>query len=112
MTDKSKHLLNHKKITMEHCDINSKEYDKQFAHFKNVMTVKDLKEILNSIPDDSVPVIIESFEDAFTAVDNPLLIAEQAESFSTDNDELSLQYFCLKTVNNTHYSKWKKEHNS
>lgn len=86
---KEKHLVNHKQITMEHCEITAKEYDKQYSNFKNVMTVKDLKELLNKVEDDSIPVIIESFSDPFTADDEPLFDVSESESFSNESNELS-----------------------
>lgn len=103
---KELHVKNFKQLMKKDAGMSAKEYEQKYSHMNNVMTVKDLKDILSTVEDDSIPITISVFEDSCSADLFPLLQGNEIES---GDDEYTSKTFELSTVCAKHYKEWKKE---
>lgn len=104
---KKKHLENHKKFAIGSGYV-AKEYSKKYSNIKHVLTVGELKELLSKVEDDTIPVTIEVFEDAYTSREYPMYYGSKV-TYSLFDGDVSCDSFAIRTVENKHYKEWDEQ---
>lgn len=74
---------------------------------KSILTVKDLKLLLEEVKDENMPIVLESYEDEGTCTSSPLFCAEICSETSRSG---GVDFLALLTITKPQsYDDWKDE---